>query len=46
MPQESLASAGKRIRTDESADAGIVISALEVVEPGISGGAVVLVLDF
>ena len=35
VSHEALASACKGIRIDESADAGIVISALEVVEPGI-----------
>ena len=46
VTEESLPCGSKRIRIDESADAGIVISALEVVEPGISGGAVAVVLDF
>ena len=44
MSQESLASACKRIRIDEPADGGIVVAALEVVEPGISGGAVAVVV--
>ena len=46
MPKKTLSGTGERIRIDESADAGIVLSALEVVEPGISGSAVALVLDF
>ena len=44
MPQESLTSAGKGIRIDEPADAGIVISALKVVEPGFSGVAVAVLI--
>ena len=36
MAQESLTSASKGIRIDEAADGGIVISALQVVEPGFS----------
>jgi hypothetical protein len=42
VSNKSLTSAGKGIRIDEPADAGIVISALEVVEPGFSGGAVAM----
>ena len=40
VPQEALSGRSKGICVDKSADAGVVISALEVVEPGISGGAV------
>ena len=36
MPKKTLSGTGERIRIDKSTDAGIVISALEVVEPGIS----------
>ena len=36
MAQESLTSASKGIRIDEPADAGIVVTALQVVEPGFS----------
>ena len=46
MPKKTLSGTGERIRIDEPADAGIVISALEVVEPGISGGAVAAGLDY
>ena len=45
VTQEALASRSEGICVDKSADAGIVITALEVVEPGFSGIAVaVLVL--
>ena len=37
VAQEILTSRSKGIRIDETADAGIVITALEVVEPGFSG---------
>ena len=36
VTQEALPRTRERIRIDESADGGIVISALEVVEPGFS----------
>ena len=50
MPKKTLSGTGERIRIDESADAGIVISALQVVEPGISvvvvaGGSVLIILS-
>ena len=34
----------KRIRIDKTTGAGIVVTALEVVEPGFSGGAVAVVV--
>ena len=40
MPQEPLTSGSEGIRIDESVDGGVVISALQVVEPGFSGVAV------
>ena len=40
ITEKTLPRASKGIRIDESADGGIVISALEVVEPGFSGVAV------
>ena len=50
MPKKTLSGTGERIRIDESADAGIVLSALEVVEPGIrvvvvAGGSVYIILS-
>ena len=44
VPQEALSGRSKRIRIDESADAGVVITALQVVEPGFSGGAVAVMV--
>jgi hypothetical protein len=43
MAKKTLPSRGYRIRIDESTDGGIVITALEVVEPGFSGIAVATV---
>ena len=40
VTQETLTRRGEGVRIDETTDAGIVISALQVVEPGFSGGAV------
>ena len=40
VTQEALSRACKGIRIDESAGSGVVISGLQVVEPGFSGGAV------
>ena len=42
--QEALTRRSKGIRIDESANTGIVISALQIVEPGFSGGAVAVVV--
>ena len=44
MAQESLTSASKIIRINESTDAGIVVTALQVVEPGFS--VVVVAVSF
>ena len=43
--QETLARRSKGIRIDESADGGIVVTALEVVEPGFSVVVVATVAD-
>ncbi len=45
MSQKILPRRSKRIRIDESADGGVVVSGLEVVEPGFSG-LTVAVLGF
>ena len=42
--QEALTRRSKGIRIDESADGGIVVAALEVVEPGFSGGTVAVLV--
>ena len=44
VSQEALACGGEGIRIDESSDAGIVITALQVVEPGFSGITVAMVV--
>ena len=46
MPKKTLSGTGERIRIDKSTGAGIVISALQVVEPGIEESAVAKGLDF
>ena len=44
ITEKTLPRTCKGIRIDESADAGIIISALEVVEPGFSGVAVAVLI--
>ena len=41
---ESLTGRSERIRIDEPAGAGIIITALEVVEPGFDSGAMILAI--
>ena len=36
VPKEALTGRSERIRIDESADGGIIVTALQVVEPGFS----------
>ena len=44
VPQEALSGRSKGICVDKSSDAGIVVTALQVVEPGFSGGAVAVLV--
>jgi len=39
VAEEALSGAGVAVRVDESADLGVIISALEVVESGFVGAA-------
>ena len=40
VAEKTLSSGGKDVCIDEAADGGVVVTALQVVEPGFSGGAV------
>ena len=44
VTKETRSSACQRIRIDESAGAGVVVTALQVVEPGFSGAAVAVLV--
>ena len=42
MPQEALAGGGVGVGVDESADGGVVVAGLEVIEPGFLVRAIAL----
>ena len=44
VAKKTCSCTGQAVRSDESADGGIVVTALEVVEPGFSGGAVAVLI--